>query len=117
MSSALTLANVESLLWDTARLGAVLTYAEALAALGQGFSRPRMRALCALLDEVDRRAARNGQPELAVLVVRASDRLPGQGWWIGRPHHDAPWTGPEASQLVATLQGAAHDFWRTLTVR
>ena len=60
-----------------------LTYSELLAQLGHGFSRPKMRALCKTLGAVDEEAEARGEPELAVLVVRQSDGLPGQGWWVG----------------------------------
>ena len=48
------------------------------------FTRPKMRALCKVLSVVDEEAEARGEPELAVLVVRQSDGLPGQGWWIER---------------------------------
>ena len=57
-----------------------------------------MRAVCKTLDEVDKRAAARGEPELAVLVVRESDGLPGQGWWTGRTDYTGLWTGPEATR-------------------
>ena len=50
-----------------------------------------------------------------MLVVRESDRLPGQGWWVGaREAHGYPgeWEGPEAAGLVRELQGRAFDYWR-----
>ena len=59
-----------------------LSYAELLERLGYHFSRPKMRALCAVLGDVDREAEARGEPELAVLVVRQSDGIPGQGWWV-----------------------------------
>ena len=65
-----------------ARAGTALTYSEMLERLGFAFSRPKMRALCAILGAVDDEAAARGQPELAVLVVRQSDGIPGQGWWV-----------------------------------
>ena len=62
-----------------------------------------MRALCKTLGAVDEEAAARGEPELAVLVVRQSDGLPGQGWWVaggGTAHgYDGPWEGPEGAQL------------------
>lgn len=60
-----------------------LTYSELLERLGYPFSRPRMRQLCVLLGEVDAIGEALCEPELAVLVVRQSDGLPGQGWWVG----------------------------------
>ena len=43
-----------------------------------------MRQLCKVLGIFDEDAAARGEPELAVLVVRQSDGLPGQGWWVER---------------------------------
>ena len=73
--------------------------------LGHGFSRPKMRAVCKTLAAVDAEAEARGEPELAVLVVRQSDGLPGQGWWVdgGAAAHgyDGPWEGPEAAAFIA----------------
>jgi hypothetical protein len=94
--------------------GESLTYAGLLELLGFPFSRPRMRQLCALLGEADAIGAALGEPPLAVLVVRQSDGLPGQGWWIGaaRDHDYAgPWEGPQARALVTALQQEAFRFW------
>ncbi|WP_214676176.1 hypothetical protein, partial [Escherichia coli] len=84
-----------------ARERRALSYSEALAGLGLRFSRPRMRAFCRTLDRIDE-AAVAGEPGLAVLVVRESDRLPGQGWWTGAADAHGcrgDWTGPEAARL------------------
>ncbi len=95
--------------------GHPLTYSELLALLGYGFSRPKMRALCKTLAAVDTEFAAPGEPELAVLVVRQSDGLPGQGWWVGggaAPHgYDGPWEGPEAAAFIAKVQRITFDFW------
>lgn len=106
---------VRAILIAAAREGRAVSYSEALADLGHRFSRPKMRALCALLDKVDEMAAAGGEPEMAVLVVRESDGLPGQGWWAGRADalgHEGDWTGPDARVLVRELQGQAFDYWR-----
>ena len=75
-----------------------------------------MRALCKVLGAVDEEAAKRGEPELAVLVVRQSDGLPGQGWWVagGASDHDYSglWEGPQARALVGRLQARAFDYWR-----
>ena len=74
-----------------------------------------MRAVCKTLDAIDAAAPAAGEPELAVLVVRESDRLPGQGWWTGaaqRYGYQGEWTGPDAARLVARLQGKAFDYWQ-----
>jgi hypothetical protein len=109
--------HVEALLQAAARAGESMSYGEVLAAVGLNFSRPRMRALCALLADLDARARGRGEPELAVLVVRQSDRLPGQGWWVGgRPARDnyaGPWDGPEAAAYIRGVQRETFDFWRS----
>ena len=93
-----------------------ITYTELLNRLGHEFSRPKMRALCKVLGAVDQAGAERGEPELAVLVVRQSDGMPGQGWWVdgGAASHDYDglWEGPEARRLVDTLQARAFDYWR-----
>lgn len=95
--------------------GHALTYSELLALLGHGFSRPKMRALCKTLAAVDLDLAAPGEPELAVLVVRQSDGLPGQGWWVagGATGHDydGPWEGPEAAAFIARIQRTTFDYW------
>lgn len=106
---------VKALLVEAAREGRAVSYAELLAGLGLRFTRPKMRALCKVLDAVDQAGAAAGEPELAVLVVRESDGLPGQGWWVGssvRYGHEGDWTGPDAKALVRELQGQAFDYWR-----
>ena len=111
-------AEVRRHLVAAAAAGEPVTYGELLNGLGHRFSRPKMRALCKVLTVVDEEAAERGEPELAVLVVRQSDGLPGQGWWIGGAMlhgHDGPWTGPEAARLVKKLQRRAFDYWATRT--
>ena len=108
-------AEVRAHLVAAAAAGESITYSELLNRLGHMFSRPKMRALCAVLGIVDEQAAQAGEPELAVLVVRQSDGLPGQGWWVagGASGHDyaGPWEGPEAKRLVDRLQAEAFDYW------
>ena len=118
MSAAGLLADpqeVRAILVAAAKAGEAISYSEVLALLGHHFSRPKMRQLCKVLAYVDEAAAERGEPELAVLVVRQSDGLPGQGWWIegARAHgHDGPWEGPEAQRLVQRLHAQAFDYWR-----
>lgn len=109
-------ARVRGLLVDAARAGHALSYSELLGLLGHRFTRPKMRALCRTLDAIDQAGAAAGEPELAVLVVRESDRLPGQGWWAGgralMMGHDGIWEGPEARAFVRELQQQAFDYWQ-----
>jgi hypothetical protein len=73
-----------------------------------------MRAVCKTLDAIDEAGAAAGEPGLAVLVVRESDRLPGQGWWVGSAArgHVGAWTGPEAEAFVRAMQQSVFDYWR-----
>jgi len=109
-------AEVRAHLVAAARAGHPLTYAELLERLGHGFSRPKMRALCRLLDAVDQDTEVRGEPELAVLVVRQSDGLPGQGWWVAggarSRGYDGLWEGPEAKRFIAGVQEETFAFWR-----
>jgi len=95
-----------------------LTYSQILGLLGFRFTRPLMRHLCAVLDRIDEDARAAGEPELAVLVVRQSDGLPGQGWFVLHSARDGDesdwptqWEGPEARRFVARYQNAAFDYW------
>lgn len=87
--------RIRAILTAAARDGRSVSYSEILGDLGFRFTRPKMRALCKTLGEVDRLCALDGEPDLAVLVVRESDRLPGQGWWVGGTAlllgYDGPW--------------------------
>ncbi len=118
MSEAGLLADpgvVRAHLIAAAAAGEAITYSELLGHLGHVFTRPKMRALCKVLGAVDDAAADRGEPELAVLVVRQSDGLPGQGWWVagGAANHeyDGLWEGSEARRLVDRLQRHAFDYW------
>lgn len=108
-------AKVRDILIASAADRQAITYSELLNALGHAFTRPKMRALCKVLTVIDDEAAELGEPELAVLVVRQSDGLPGQGWWVGgvaMVHgYDGLWTGPGAQRLVRRLQKQAFDYW------
>ena len=97
-----------------ARSGAPISYSEALDCLGYAFSRPKMRALCVALGEVDRRAKSRKEPELAVLVVRASDKIPGQGWWVEKndAKYKGPWEGPKAAKYIKDIQAKAFAYWK-----
>ena len=107
-------AEVRAILVASAQAGQSITYAEVLGLLGHHFTRPRMRALCKVLAFVDDEAQALGEPELAVLVVRQSDGLPGQGWWVGgaKTHgYTGPWEGPNAARLITKLQRQAFEHW------
>ena len=110
-----TPAQVREILVAAARGGTALTYAEVLEQLGYAFSRPKMRALCAILTAVDEAAGALGEPELAVLVVRQSDGIPGQGWWVSggarSRGYEGPWEGPEAARFIRSVQAETFAHW------
>ena len=68
----------------------------------------------AKLGEVDRRAKSRKEPELAVLVVRASDKIPGAGWWVEKNDrkYSGPWDGPEAYAYIRKIQEKAFAYWK-----
>ncbi|MCY7279907.1 MAG: ribose-phosphate pyrophosphokinase [Sphingomonas bacterium] len=108
-------AEVRAHLIGAASAGTAISYADLLGQLGFAFSRPKMRALCSVLGTVDADAEARGEPELAVLVVRQSDGLPGQGWWVagGAENHGyvGDWEGPAARRLIDRLQHQAFHYW------
>lgn len=92
-----------------------VTYGEVLGAFGFAFTRPKMRALCVLLGEVDAHERAADRPELAVLVVRAADGLPGQGWWVSElargSDYGGLWNGPGAAAYIRARHTEVFDFW------
>jgi hypothetical protein len=108
--------EVRAHLVAAAKAGVALSYGELLEHLGYRFTRPKMRALCAMLDEIDREAELRGEPELAVLVVRASDGIPGQGWWVGGARergYEGLWEGPEAARFIRSVQAETFAWWQS----
>ncbi len=107
--------RIRAILIDAARAARSVSYSELLGDLGFRFTRPKMRAVCRTLEEVDRLSALEGEPDLAVLVVRESDRLPGQGWWVGGTAlllgYDGPWEGAAAARFIREQQQAVFDYW------
>ncbi|MFL0355348.1 ribose-phosphate pyrophosphokinase [Erythrobacter sp. GH1-10] len=107
--------EVREILVGAARAGNALTYSQMLGLLGHRFTRPLMRQLCTVLDAIDEDGRVAGEPGLAVLVVRQSDGLPGQGWFASRSatHPDLPleWEGAEARRYIEAKQREAFEYW------
>ncbi len=107
--------EVRALLIAAARARETFTYGALLNLLGHAFTRPLMRQLCKVLDRIDEDGRACGEPGLAVQVVRQSDGLPGQGWFVARTgiHHDLPreWEGPAARAYTEARQAEAFDYW------
>lgn len=107
--------RIRAYLTQAAREGRSVSYSELLGELGFRFTRPKMRAVCATLLRVDALCAAAGEPDLAVLVVRESDGLPGQGWWVGGTPllfgYTGPWEGAGAARFIREQQDAVFAFW------
>ncbi len=107
-------AEVERILRHAAKAGRTVSYGEVLRLLDRSFSRALVRALCRVLGEVDDRASARGEPELAALVVRKADGIPGEGYFASareRGAFDAPRDGPTARALVERRQRRAYRYW------
>lgn len=105
--------ELEALLILKAGNGAAISYGEVFQWFGHPFQRFQVGQLCAALEEVDSRQRGAGRPELASLVVRASDGIPGQGWWLSKGHDawDGPFVGPEAAAFVRRHQQRCFAYW------
>ena len=106
--------RLEALLIEAARARRSLTYAEVLAQFGIKITPRRVFALCRDLGAVCLRNRARGEPELAVLVVRKSDRLPGEGffhslWRDGA--YDGPATGPLAAAFIRRETERVFAHW------
>lgn len=103
MSGLIDIDALEALLIGAARTRKSMTYAEVLAHFGIRITPRRVYALCRDLGEVSARNRARGEPELAVLVVRKADRLPGEGFFHGYWRdgvYDGPSTGAAAEALI-----------------
>ena len=106
--------RLEALLIEAARARQSLTYAEALAHFGIRITPRRVFALCRDLGAVCERNRARGEPEVAVLVVRKADRLPGDGFFHGLWRdgaYDGPATGPEAQAFIRRESERVFAHW------
>lgn len=105
--------ELEALLIVRAKSGRAIAYGEVFGWFGLPFQRYQVGQLCAALEEVDARQRGRDAPELASLVVRRSDGIPGQGWWLSKSHDpwDGPFEGPDARRFVERHQQRAFDHW------
>lgn len=106
--------RLEALLIEAACDRRTLTYVEVLARFGIRITPRRVYGLCRDLGVVCERNRARGEPELAVLVVRKSDRLPGDGFFHGAwrdGSYDGPATGPAARVYIDQLTEAVFGFW------
>ena len=106
--------ELEALLILKARNGEPISYGDVFRWFGLPFVRFQVGQLCAALEEVDSRQRAQDRPVLASLVVRQSDGLPGQGWWLSKDHDgwEGPFTGPRAARFVKRHQKRCFDHWQ-----
>lgn len=81
-----------------------VTYRILLAHLGLRHGSGNVARVCRELGVIDRERARRGEPELACLVVRKADGLPGEGYWTDDPDKDT------ASRAVLIRERQARAF-------
>jgi hypothetical protein len=95
--------RLERILEQAAREGHAVTYRQVLDMFGHRLGSGTVGNLCRVLGVVDGARAARGLPELACLVVRASDGQPGAGYFAAGDPQD-----PDARvALVAGRQQAA----------
>ena len=109
--------RLELVLIHAAREGRPVTYGRLLAFFERRVTRITVAALCRDLARVEKRHAGEGWPDLACLVVRKSDGLPGEGYFAALRRDDSyagPSVGPPAEAFVRGRQAAARRWALTL---
>lgn len=85
-----------------------------LAQFGKRTAPRLVYALCRDLGEVCRRTEARGEPDLAALVVRKADGLPGEGFFRSAAEagdYDGPPSGPAARQYLREAQDRVFAFF------
>jgi hypothetical protein len=87
-----------------------ITYGQLLAFFGRRVTRITVHAICADLGRLARQRAAEGWPDLACLVVRKADGLPGEGYFTSlalEGSYAGPPTGPMAESVLRKRQEVA----------
>lgn len=108
---------LEHLLVGAARERRALTYGQILGFFERRVTRVTVGALCRDLGSVCGRIEAKGGPDLACLVVRKSDGLPGEGYFTAVRRdgfYDGPSSGGEAVSWVRQRQGQAFAHYGTV---
>jgi len=111
------LGRLERVLVETARDGRPVTYGRLLAYFERRVTRITVGALCRDLARVERRREGQGWPDLACLVVRRSDGLPGEGYFASlraEGAYDGPALGPAAEAVIRERQARAREWAESL---
>lgn len=93
-----------------------VTYGQVLAFFGWKVTQITVGALCRDLGRIDERRAGEGWPDLACLVVRKSDGLPGEGYFTSIRDSGAyagPSIGPPAVAFIRARQSRATHWARS----
>jgi len=101
---------LERVLVQAAREGRSVSYRQLLAFAGRRVGPNNVRALMRVLAEVCRRSDAKGEPDLACLVVRESDGLPGEGYFAAEAEKAGPLDGSRRAR-VELAQAEAFAFW------
>jgi hypothetical protein len=107
--------RLERVLVEAAREGRPVTYGQVLAFFGWKVTRATVGALCRDLGRVEERRRGEGWPDLACLVVRRSDGLPGDGYFASlraERRYAGPSVGPPAEAFVKARQERAGAWAR-----
>ena len=101
--------QLEKVLLRRARERRSVTYGELLAFFERRVTRITVMAICRDIGEVCRRieAGGGGPEDIACLVVRKSDGLPGEGYFRSlreEGSYDGPSSGPQAEAEIARRQ-------------
>ncbi len=108
------LERLERVLIQAARERRPVTYGQLLGYFERKVTRITVGALCRDLGLVCRRVEARGGPDLAVLVVRKSDGLPGEGYFTALRReggYRGPSTGPLAARTIARRQAAVFAYY------
>ncbi len=108
------LERLERVLIEAARERRPVTYGQLLRYFERKVTRITVGALCRDLGLVCRRVEERGGPDLAVLVVRKSDGLPGEGYFTALRQeggYGGPSTGPLAVRAIARRQVEVFSYY------
>jgi len=111
--------RLERLLIDAARQRRTMTYQEVLGHFGRPIGPVMVRALCADLGHVCRRLEPLGLRDIACIVVRKSDGLPGAGYFAAlhdEEGYDGPCRGSFAQLEIERRQQAVFAIVQALEI-
>jgi hypothetical protein len=108
------LERLERVLIQAARERRPTTYGQLLRYFERKVTRVTVGALCRDLGLVCLRVEERGGPDLAVLVVRKSDGLPGEGYFTALRRdggYRGPSVGPQAARTIARRQAQVFAYY------